>query len=111
MNENYEAAWEEYRRKRMLYWIVWAAFIPVILFANSFPAMPLPKSIDARLVFFVLWGIVWIIAGNNIRLWRCPRCHNHFHRIWLGLGGTVLTQRCVHCGLRKFATTDDEEEL
>ena len=109
MNENYAAAWEEYRRRRRLFWIVFAAYIPTGLIVVPLLAKVLPRTVQPGLVFFSIWGIIFIVTSIRVEFWRCPRCHKHFFRKWWG--GLPFVHNCVHCGLPKFATTDDEEEL
>jgi len=102
---DYSQAWSDYRKLRMYHWLLIAGFFPVVVgsglvsgrFANE------DAADAARGVFGIAWVLCLSFVGFRTAFWQCPRCGQMFGSLWWPLKGTLFTQECVHCGLKKFA--------
>jgi Zn ribbon nucleic-acid-binding protein len=53
-----------------------------------------------------LWMIAFVIIGNLVRTFDCPRCGKTFAGKWWYNKG-ILADKCVHCGLLKYAVDSE----
>jgi len=60
------------------------------------------QSITPALVFAAVWFVVFLIVGNRLARWRCPRCGKIFSGSWYYNQG-FAARKCVHCNLPKYA--------
>ena len=101
---SYEAQWNEYRKRRLVFVLLAATYIP----AQFVISLPLSRALGSDSVIpivAVLWIAAFGVAGMRLSRWPCPRCGKPFH----------LTQRryksfarkCVHCGLPKWSTNPE----
>jgi hypothetical protein len=107
-----DPVWDEYKRRRRAFrlalllmplWIVPGAVIRYIL---------IRCGLDARLAFFsvVLFPpyLNLVVAYWRWMSWNCPRCGRRFFHTWIY--GNPFSNRCVHCGLMKWAPAFAETE-
>ena len=98
----YEQNWNEYRRLRNTFFLVFLGGVPVFLLV-SFVSEKLLHTTAPASVLAVVWFVLFIIYGIRLQLWRCPRCGKWFASTWW-CNKSFLARRCVHCGLPKFET-------
>ncbi len=82
------------------------------MFAGWIPFAMLVIIIAARLGYnrsnlpfvpLVGYMLVWLVLGNVVRAFRCPRCGSRFYALWSwGMGHNPLARKCRNCGLRKW---------
>jgi hypothetical protein len=100
-SREYRDNWRKYRKIRIAFWVSFASLalgVALVYWAapkNMFP----PDLLDLALIVF---AIPYLITYLKWAHWRCPRCGNFFSGVWWS------TSRCVFCGLRKFASTDQD---
>jgi hypothetical protein len=107
-HSEYTADWQEYRRRRRLFWILFLGFIPGVFILFTF-ALGLLSLIDASnpavSIFLIagFWMLMLIIASFQYFYFHCPRCHKpFFSKFWY----RPFTKKCTHCGLPKWANSD-----
>jgi hypothetical protein len=93
--------WDEYRRRRNIFWLVWVTYVPGVL-ALGLPLRSLLSSDIPIYVVAVAWMIAFVVSGNWMTMWKCPRCRQAFFRTFWG--GNPLATRCVHCRLPKWTS-------
>ncbi|ABS63771.1 hypothetical protein Plav_2157 [Parvibaculum lavamentivorans DS-1] len=105
-NADYEAAWADMRRRRLILLAVFAGYLPGVVLL-SLIATAVLNAFGAALgenLFFVI-GISWMGAFLAVGIWyswfRCPRCNNQFFMTWWC--GNPLARKCLHCGLPRGA--------
>jgi hypothetical protein len=115
---SYQREWETYRARktRLVIWIV-AVFLgfPPFLTLVAFIDRKLFSSTSLVFPAAFVWGALYMFVGSRLRVFPCPRCGKNF------LGGVFhdpadlltrpkafLGRECVHCGLRKFAESDED---
>jgi hypothetical protein len=103
----YRAAWQKYRRLRVLFplaflgWLPFGGVVGVILAAFDLSGN--------------VWGIVWTILvlawiplipifGWQWAFWKCPRCGFAFK----GPLDSFFPKRCQYCDLPMWAESPDE---
>lgn len=93
--ERYERAWRNYKWRLVAFLLAWLG-LPI--------AAP---ALDDR-IGFVWFGVLWIGSclgtGFRLSMWRCPRCGHCF--FWNFIHNQ-FARRCMHCGLPKWATSND----
>ena len=96
--------WEGYRRRRYVFWLVWVTYVPGVLIIG----LPLRWLFGSDVPIYIVagaWLIAFLMSGNWMTMWKCPRCGRSFFRTpW---GGNPLATRCVHCQLPKWASGAD----
>ena len=101
----YAAQWQEYRRRRVRFRLV---FLATALFwldgSTLFPALFASEHSQQAV------GLLCCLAASAFAVhlyhWRCPRCQGWFFRAWLG--ARPFARHCVHCGLPKWALSPAE---
>ena len=86
--KNYASAWSDYKRRRLL-----AYLVPVILLLGSWAIKS--YSAQAPLALFAAAVIAWLSLQNWYERWPCPRCGKRFNQ-----PGKV-NEQCANCGLDK----------
>jgi Zn ribbon nucleic-acid-binding protein len=103
---DYSAQWAEYRRRRNIVLLVFATYVPGVMLLGS----TISRVTGNEKGFFVV-AICWMAAfvGTSIHMtsWECPRCGKWFHAKWWM--NNSFAGKCVHCGLRKWAESADDE--
>jgi hypothetical protein len=99
-NIDYISAWKDYRRRRLLWFVVWLGGVPIV-FAISYPLMQLLHSDLPFYIFGGGWMVLFLIVSMRLEWFKCPRCHHWFFMTWWY--HNPLSRRCVHCGLPKWS--------
>ncbi|MPY88659.1 MAG: hypothetical protein GEU99_12125 [Luteitalea sp.] len=113
VTDTYTAQWQEYRRRRRWAFAVALGIGPLAALLLGIDGHPWLEPVAAVL------GLAWIgaaaVTGWRFGLWPCPRCGHPFCvtslRDWFwSLAGdrlrALLTSRCLHCGLPKWASSE-----
>jgi hypothetical protein len=99
----YTARWDEYRKTRNLFWLVFLTYLPGVAIIG----IPLARLSRSRIVFFVtlgLWWLAFMATGLSLSFWKCPRCRKRFFSKWWYHNS--FARKCVHCKLPKWAPAD-----
>jgi hypothetical protein len=113
----YERAWETYRARnvKLVAWII-AIFLGCIPFLTLVAFLDRKVFSSTSLVFpaFLAWGAIYIFVGSRLRVFPCPRCGENFSggifynpAYLLTHPRSFLGRECAHCGLHKFAESDE----
>jgi hypothetical protein len=104
-SDEYAAGWQEYRRLRRNFFLVWFGYIPIVgvlaelgywIFGNFILGF---ISAGAYALLFLITSAQW---GQ----FSCPRCGEYFaSKTFIRLG--PLARKCMHCGLRKWQCNND----
>lgn len=78
-------------------WLLWFGIALVLGWEST-------ASGIARTIVALAWMISLVVTGNRAANFRCPRCGKHFFKTFWYYNS--FARRCVHCGLRKWSTTD-----
>ena len=90
--EDYEAAWRDLSKRRVLYAItVLASVSAFIWLASELPGY--------RLAVFLLPAAPLLGVGFWVARFRCPRCGKRF--VARTFSSSFFTRRCLHCGLTR----------
>jgi hypothetical protein len=92
--------WDAYRKRRNLVWFAFLAYVP-FCFLVAFVSFKLFSTFKPAFVFAFAWMLFYLVAGNLLIRFRCPRCGKPFFAKWWY--HNMFAQCCVHCGLRKYA--------
>jgi hypothetical protein len=99
---DYQREWQQYKRRRNQFWLVFAGYVPVC-FTFAFISVKLFHTLTPGFAFAFFWMGLFMFTGFRANSFRCPRCGKWFSAIWwYNLG--FLARRCVHCGLQKYGT-------
>ena len=117
MEGEYSQEWAELRRlrQRVLTIVLAGAAVLVLVPLITTYASPSAAKITG-LPLFAAWVVLlfrfFFISGEYV-YWSCPRCGKPFHYVarWYGRWSNPFAQRCVHCGLPKWADTDPDPKL
>src|ERR1700730_5261358 len=97
----YQERWQTYRRRRNLFFLLLATYIPCILLSRTAVEHGIGDS-GVWYFFVMAWSTAAMMAGIWTNVLVCPRCGKlFFWGSWPHRG--FLQRRCVHCGLSKFA--------
>jgi hypothetical protein len=106
MTTDYSVAWQDLKRRERIFGILFLTYIP----AGLAIGVPLSKRVHSGWPFYVVSGM-WMaaVAFSYLRYvwWRCPKCHERF--FYKGLFSNPITRRCLHCGLKMWASSDPGE--
>jgi len=92
--------WEEYRRKRNLFWFAFFGFLPSVALVGVLSFRVFYTFTPAMVA--AITGVVFlIIAAERALRFRCPRCGEMFFK--KSIDSDSFARRCVHCGLPKYA--------
>jgi hypothetical protein len=92
-----EDAWQDFRRRKRLFWILFLLYLPVTVLISltlrslGFPDLP---AIAAA----IFWLLAWLLAAEWLSRFRCPSCAQSFFGK-RGIGH-VWSNTCRHCGTR-----------
>jgi hypothetical protein len=88
-----EAGLKKIRARHRLLGAIFAVYIPAMILLYLFE-LPQPVILGAAVVLICLGiGIAFAIG-----LTPCPSCGKPYHV--RGMGGSIFTGSCVHCGIR-----------
>ena len=111
MEWDYSSRWTELRRlqRRFSRTVFAAGLVLILVFLSKFE----PRSISRISVLVLLLAWIFFVVKilkvySEYTYWLCPRCGEPFHYDvgWLGRLNNPFAERCVHCGLRKWAEGD-----
>jgi len=92
----YADRWRWLRNWTYASWAMFIAGIPVA-FLLSFPSFG-----KADNYFVPSWFGAWIVLSGVVSSFRCPRCNKPFFKPnFLAINRSA--EKCVHCGLPKWA--------
>lgn len=103
-SEDYAADWDNYRRLRRKFYLIWIGFVPALT-AFTLIVARLFHTLIPSLIGAFAW-IFWFLATDvEVRQFPCPRCGQAFARkyrsgrpnLWL------FARECQNCGLKKYA--------
>ncbi|MDD5492036.1 MAG: hypothetical protein PHV60_05075 [bacterium] len=103
---SYEHQWQEYKKRRNLFWIIWLTYLPGVLIIG-YPLGKFFRSETPFIILAVVWMVFFIIAGTRFSYWKCPRCGNSYFAKWWYANQFV--RKCVHCKLPKWANEDPDK--
>jgi Zn ribbon nucleic-acid-binding protein len=104
METDYRQNWQRYRKLRLLFFLIWVGYIPVVYLFSLLVSNVLGVSSTVPIfVFAGLWMLLFAITGFRLSAWRCPRCGKWFAATWW-YNKSLFARKCVHCGLPKFAS-------
>jgi hypothetical protein len=93
-------AWDEYRKRRNVAIFALLGYVPVV-FPLAIVAFKLFHTFIPGDVFAGTWMIFFVISGNRVMRFACPRCGKwYFAKWWYH---NMFVRHCVHCGLRKYS--------
>lgn len=99
----YRAAWQKYRRLRVLFPLAFLGWIPFAFFLGAVFRFFSWKEYIAG-VIILAWIPLIPILGWQWALWKCPRCGFAFK----GPLDSFFPKRCQYCDLRMWAESPDE---
>ena len=93
-----EAGLKVLRRRRVIFWILIAVYLPMI-----YVVLEMSGSDKVTGIFFGFWLFFVTIAANVVAFSKCPSCGQFFH-----MNGMIpmYFRNCLHCGLH---ITGDEK--
>src|SRR5882762_10371930 len=94
---DYGAAWENYRTRRRVFFLVWIGGFALAALLNWLLLVLHMASKEAFLVITAAWLISFMIAANGWSQFPCPRCGQQFSR--RARGDAVAKNVCQNCGL------------
>jgi hypothetical protein len=104
---SYHQQWQDYRKRSYRFWAVFLTFIPGVALIG----IPLSRLLGSDGVVFVvamIWMAAFAITAVYKSYWSCPRCNKPFFQKWWY--HNPLAGRCVHCGLPKWAESDERRK-
>jgi hypothetical protein len=98
----YAEQWNEYRKRRLMFWSVWLGGTPLIAVVGILLSRLLPGNLADPMFLAIAgaWMLAFAAAGIRVTYWRCPRCRRYFSQ--RGMFVNQLGRRCQHCGLEKW---------
>jgi predicted RNA-binding Zn-ribbon protein involved in translation (DUF1610 family) len=103
----YAAQWQTLKRKYRLLWAIILTFFPAV-FVLGFGGSARLHSIIPIAAVWLCWAALLTVVSLRFVRFPCPWCGRAFFR----RGGlnrpSAFEPRCVHCGLRKWATDPTE---
>src|SRR5436190_1877421 len=99
----YEKQWREYRAWTRAAWLLWLAFLPVVMLVIIPSIEENGWDVPSRLLGG-LWFLAFGVVANRIGNWRCPRCGEAFFSKWLY--HNLFARACLHCHLPKWAGSE-----
>jgi len=114
LDQPYYAAWQEYRRRRRICWLVFLGFpfsvIPIGILAG-FLGQAFDTNASVLALVFAFMALLTVMA---VGVWsgdfRCPRCGKSYFWRPSQLEYNSFSQHCLHCRLPKYAPCDPGEQ-
>ena len=106
---SYHQQWEDYRRRRFLFWFVFLTYIPGIILTGALLTRLL-HSDKVIGVVAIMWTVALAITAFYKGAWKCPRCHKLFFQKWEYYIPFANADECKHCGLPKWAESDEQNK-
>jgi Zn ribbon nucleic-acid-binding protein len=98
--------WQEYRKRRNLVLFAFLGYMPVV-FLIGVVAIRLFHTTTPFYVTAFGWMAFYAVAGFRFQTFKCPRCRKWFFIRWWP-PPNLFVQRCVHCGLHKYASVSGQ---
>jgi hypothetical protein len=100
---DYTEAWNDYRRRRLVCWIVWLSYVPGV----ALTVLPLSWLTGIKSDYFAYpiagaWMTAMAITTYRLATFPCPRCGKRYSLII----GDPLVRQCVHCDLPRWTILD-----
>lgn len=97
--DEYRHEWEDYRKRVLLFLVVW---LGPILFGFFASLLFRKISLADTPAFWLggVWIVLWLSSYFRICAWKCPCCKEYFIGRWWN-GNVPLFRKCAHCGLPK----------
>src|SRR5262245_55466552 len=110
MKADYSAAWHNFRRRRMIAWAVLLGLVPGMALFSAVSVL-LSKFTGIEPDYFMypvagVWMAAVIVTSMREQYFPCPRCGKRFFATWWYQN--PFARKCVHCGLPKWAGSDDQ---
>ncbi len=86
---DYQQEWQEYKRLRNQFWLVFACYVPVC-FAIALVSIKLLQTFTPAFVAAFLDMGLFVLTGSRLQLWRCPRCVFGDMVVQLGLASEAM---------------------
>jgi hypothetical protein len=93
------SSWDDYRRRRRLFWIAFLGYLPVVASVGLFLKWLFGSEVPF-LVLALTWMAFFFVAGIRMNTFPCPRCGKPFFQTLFY--GNPLAKRCVRCGWPKW---------
>lgn len=108
-----EYSWEWGQLRRLQRRILWLAAAGAAVFVLVVPS---DNYLHLGLLFFLAWVgciVTFLVTLIQHTYWPCPRCGDSFHRRSGALHNfnNPFANRCVNCGLPKWAMSDPDQKL
>lgn len=87
----------EYHKRNLVFWGLFAAYVPVMVFI-LIPLVRVLNFPNAAGLLAIVWFAAVAAAGIWRTNWNCPRCGERFYRKWWYTNS--FSTKCVHCGFR-----------
>jgi hypothetical protein len=100
--QNCAEEWAKHRKRTRVVWGLFAGWIPYVFFVIAVLNWLHVRTTFA-FVALVPYILAFVIFGNVVSVFRCPRCGSRFYA-WgpWGLGHNSFARKCRNCGLRKW---------
>jgi uncharacterized Tic20 family protein len=87
MQADYAAAWRDYRKHTIIFWIVFLSYIPGVaaIFLTIGPSLAALTGIkldNIGMMIALCWMVAFAIASFRMSQFRCPRCEKRFFATW-----------------------------
>lgn len=106
----YSWEWAELRRlRRRMLWLAVAG-------ATVFALVPIDNYLHLGPLLVLVWAVsvaTFFVTLIQYSYWPCPRCGESFHHKSRGLSrfNNPFANRCINCGLPKWAMSDPDQKL
>jgi hypothetical protein len=111
MKADYSAAWHDFRRRRIISWVVLLGYPPGATAIFLVLGMPLATLAGIKPDYFfyaiaLSWMAAFLVTSFRQAYFPCPKCGEPFFAMWWYRN--PFARKCVHCGLPKWASSDDQ---
>jgi DNA-directed RNA polymerase subunit RPC12/RpoP len=101
----YQRQWQAFRKHRNLIVALIIAeflgFLPFLVLATVVERT-LFKKTGVSFPVVILYGILYIVTGSQLRRFLCPRCGKNFFGGVFATFETMMGRKCPNCGLRRY---------
>jgi len=101
----YQKHWEEYRRRRNIFFLVFVSPLIVVTFPMLFLNLlgfRFEKNLGIEFFIFAVWIIFFFLARQHFHNWNCPQCERRFFTMSFWVTSPVFLDYCRHCELPKY---------
>jgi hypothetical protein len=72
MERPLSSAWDAYRRRRNVFWLVWATYVPALASIGVLSDWLLGSDVPVY-VAATAWMIAFLLTASWMTMWKCPR--------------------------------------